>query len=79
MAWIEQLERNDPAFASMVAEEKKRLNLGERIRDLREKHDLIQAELARRAATSQSMVVLIESGNQDNLRMETLLRLVIWL
>jgi len=77
MAWIEQLERNDPAFASMVAEEKKRLNLGERIRDLREKHDLIQAELARRAATSQSMVVLIESGNQDNLRMETLLRLVI--
>jgi len=77
MAWIEQLERNDPAFASMVAEEKKRLNLGERIRDLREKHDLIQAELARRAATSQSRVALIESGNQDNLRMETLLRLVI--
>lgn len=75
MDWVEQVERDDPQFASMVAEEKKRLNIGERIRELREKNHLTQVQLARRAATSQSMVARIESGSQDNLRMETLLRL----
>ncbi len=75
MTWIEGIERDDPAFAAMVAEEKKRLNLGDRIRKIREDQGLTQAEVARRAFTSQSMVARIESGSHDNLRIETLLRL----
>ncbi len=75
MDWIEQVERDDPEFASMIAEEKKRLNIGVRIRELREEHQLTQVELAKKAATSQSMIARIETGNQDNLRMDTLVRL----
>ncbi|MDP8205984.1 MAG: helix-turn-helix transcriptional regulator [Candidatus Electryonea clarkiae] len=73
--WIEEEEKRDPDLTSRLGEQRKKLYLGIHIRDMREKAGYTQTELARRASTSQSMIARIEAGEQDNLKINTLLKI----
>lgn len=60
--YLRHLEKTDPEFAAAFREERDRLALADRIRELREAHGLSQAQLARKIDTQQPSIARIESG-----------------
>ena len=74
---IEILQRRidqDLELASYVEEERRRLNLAEKIRKARMEAGLSQADVARRIGTTQSAIARLESGNYERLSLSTLLK-----
>ena len=64
----------DPELAVMVEEERKKLQLGMTLLELREKAGLTQTQLARRIKSSQPAVARMESGDYERLSLTTLLK-----
>ena len=64
----------DPELASYVEEERRRLNLADKIKKARMEAGLLQADVARRIGTTQSAVARLESGNYERLSLSTLLK-----
>ena len=74
---VEILQRRldqDPELASYVEEERRRLNLADKIRKARMEAGLSQAEVAKRIGTTQSAVARLENGNYERLSLSTLLK-----
>ena len=57
-AYVAEQRAKSPAFATAFDQ----LELAQRLRDLREEHGLTQAELAKRAQTTQPVIARMESG-----------------
>lgn len=65
LAWIESQADADPILAAGIAAERARLELARRVRQLRERRRLSQAELAALAGTKQPNIARLESGRSS--------------
>jgi ribosome-binding protein aMBF1 (putative translation factor) len=63
---------HQPGWQEGLEVERRTFAIGEMIRELREQAGLTQAQLARRARTSQSAIARIENADYDALKLETL-------
>lgn len=59
---IEGRKAKSPAFTALFHEELGKLAIARQMRELREKHNLSQAELAERVGTKQPAIARLESG-----------------
>ena len=69
----DQLSR-DPELATLVEEERRRLQLAEKIRSARQEVGLTQAQVAEQIGTTQSAVARLESGEYERLSIRTLIK-----
>ena len=69
----DQLSR-DPELAALVEEERRRLQLAEKIRSARQAAGLTQAQVAKQIGTTQSAIARLESGEYERLSIRTLLK-----
>jgi HTH-type transcriptional regulator/antitoxin HipB len=65
----------EPGWHEGVQAERRKLAIGHLIREAREAAGLTQAELARRARTSQSAISRLEDASYEALKLETLRRI----
>lgn len=63
---------HQPGWEEGIEAERRRFAIGEMIRELREARGLTQAQLARRARTSQSAISRLEDADYAALKLETL-------
>jgi len=70
-----QEELKDKKFKKAYEIECAKVALAQKIAELREDNHLNQSELAKKLGVSQQFVSLIETGEQKNLTLDTLLRL----
>lgn len=71
------LAQSDNEFRSEVIAQLQRLQIGQRIKKIREERKLSQSTLARMCRLSQSQIAKIESGITKNPTLETLLKVTI--
>lgn len=64
-----------PGFRAIYEDVSRKLSLGEQIAELRHKHKMTQAELARRVRTSRTAIARYESGRYENFNLSTLKRI----
>ncbi len=65
----------DPKFRAAYKEVVANLEIGEKISELRRKHHMTQADLAKRVHTSRTAIARYESGNYENYNIVTLKRI----
>jgi len=66
----------NPKFKQIYELEVAKVALAQKIAEIREEHKLTQGELARKMKVSQQYISQIESGNGNNLTIETICRVV---
>ena len=64
-----------PAFRAVYEDVSRKLSLGEEIAELRHRHKMTQAELARKVHTSRTAIARYESGRYQNFNLSTLKRI----
>lgn len=62
----------NPKFKQAYELERAKVALAQKIAEIREEHNLKQSELAKRMKVSQQFISQIESGNANNLTLNTL-------
>ena len=65
----------DPEFRKLYELERAKVALAQKISELREKKHLRQVDLAKRLGVSQQFISQIETGQERNLTLETLLKI----
>jgi transcriptional regulator with XRE-family HTH domain len=65
----------DPEFRAVYEEVSTKLDIGEKISELRHKSHMTQADLAKRVHTSRTAIARYESGNYENYNIVTLKRI----
>jgi transcriptional regulator with XRE-family HTH domain len=65
----------DPEFRAVYEEVAAKLDIGEKISELRHKCHMTQADLAKRVHTSRTAIARYESGNYENYNIVTLKRI----
>lgn len=65
----------NPRFRAVYNEVAAKMDIGERIAQLRHERHMTQAELAKRVHTSRTAIVRYESGNYENYNLMTLKRI----
>ena len=68
-------ELKDPEFRKLLAIERAKVALAQKFAELREDSHLRQVDLARKLGVSQQFISQIETGQERNLTLETLLRI----
>lgn len=68
-------ELKDEKFRKLYEKELVKVALAQKIAEMREEEKLNQSELAKRMNVSQQFVSQIETGEQDNLTLDTLLKI----
>ena len=64
-----------PKFRAVYEDVSRKLSLGEEIAELRHRHKMTQAELARKVRTSRTAIARYESGRYENYNLSTLKRI----
>lgn len=70
-----QNELKNEKFRKAYEVERAKVSLAQRIAELREEKHLNQSELARKLGVSQQFISQIETGQENNLTLDTILRL----
>ncbi len=70
-----QNELKNERFRKVYEIERAKVSLAQRIAELREEKHLKQSELARKLGVSQQFISQIETGQESNLTLDTILRL----
>ena len=68
-------EETDSQLAALVEEERRKLKLGLRLLQMREKAGMTQAQLARIIGTAQPAIARIESGEYERVSLTTLIKI----
>ena len=68
-------EETDSQLAALVEEERRKLKLGLRLRQMREQSGMTQAQLAREIGTAQPAIARIESGEYERVSLTTLIKI----
>jgi len=69
---IFEKEMEDPKFKAVYNEISLKLNIGEKISELRHKHKMTQLKLAKKVHSSRSAIARYESGKYNNYNIQTL-------
>ncbi len=72
---LRRLEKKFPGIGQKVQEELAVLRIAHKIAELRERHHLTQAELARRAGLKQSSLARMEQAGYTDYKLSTLSRI----
>lgn len=62
-------------FKKLYEQEKAKVSLAQKIAEMREEMKLKQSDLAKRMKVSQQFISQIETGEQDNLTLDTLIKI----
>ena len=66
---------DDDRFKAVYDDVAMKLDIGEKIAELRQKRNMTQQQLARKVHTSRTAIARYESGNYDNYNVQTLGRI----